>query len=74
MLRCIYCGYCADACPTQAITLEDNYELSYTDRRDAIYTKEMLLVPVPTDGLPTPQVTEPGKFPRAIPEMEDPDS
>ena len=74
MLRCIYCGFCADACPTQAITLEDNYELSYTDRRDAIYTKEMLLVPVPTDGLPTPQITEPGMFTRAIPEMEDPDS
>ena len=37
MLRCIYCGYCEDACPTEAIVLGDNYELSFTDRRQAIY-------------------------------------
>src|SRR5690606_25249804 len=41
MLRCIFCGYCEDACPTQAIVLGDNYELSFTNRRQAIYTKEM---------------------------------
>jgi NADH-quinone oxidoreductase subunit I len=72
MLRCIFCGYCEDACPTEAIILGDSYELSYTSRRDAIYTREMLLVPVPEGGQPTPQVTEPGKFTRSIPEMEDP--
>jgi NADH-quinone oxidoreductase subunit I len=33
MLRCIYCGFCEDACPTEAIVLGDNYELSFTDRR-----------------------------------------
>ncbi|RMF50802.1 MAG: NADH-quinone oxidoreductase subunit NuoI [Anaerolineae bacterium] len=72
MLRCIFCGYCEDACPTQAIVLGDNYELSFTDRTQAIYTKEMLLVPVPEGGKPTPQQVEPGKFTRAVPEMEDP--
>ncbi len=72
MLRCIFCGYCEDACPTQAIVLGDNYELSFTDRTQAIYTKEMLLVPVPEGGDPTPQQVEPGKFTRAVPEMEDP--
>jgi len=72
MLRCIYCGFCEDACPTEAITMGDNYELSFTDRRDAIYTKEMLILPVPTDGKPTPQVTEPGVFTRSVPEMKDP--
>ncbi|MBP1467277.1 NADH-quinone oxidoreductase subunit NuoI [Candidatus Chloroploca sp. M-50] len=45
MLRCIFCGYCEDACPTNAIVLEHQYELSFYDRRDSIYTKEMLLVP-----------------------------
>ena len=50
MLRCIFCGYCEDACPTEAIVLGDNYELSFTDRRQAIYTKDMLLVPVPPGG------------------------
>ncbi len=72
MLRCIFCGYCEDACPTQAIVLGDNYELSFTDRTQAIYTKEMLLVPVPEGGQPTPQKVEPGKYTRAVPEMEDP--
>jgi NADH-quinone oxidoreductase subunit I len=72
MLRCIFCGYCEDACPTEAIVLGDNYELSFTSRRDAIYTKEMLLVPVPPGGRPTPQVVEPGQFNRSIPVMANP--
>ncbi len=72
MLRCIYCGFCEDACPTEAIVLESLYELSFTDRRDAIYTKEMLLVPVPPNGRPTPQKVEPGTYERAVPEMKDP--
>jgi NADH-quinone oxidoreductase subunit I len=46
MIRCIYCGYCEDACPTNAIVLEHDYELSFYDRKSAVYTKEMLLVPV----------------------------
>ena len=73
MLRCIFCGYCEDACPTEAIVLGDNYELSFTDRRQAIYTKEMLIVPVPEGGKSTPQKVEPGKFDRSIPVMENPD-
>ena len=73
MLRCIYCGYCEDACPTEAIVLGDNYELSFTDRRQAIYTKEMLIVPVAPGGCLTPQKVEPGKFDRSIPVMLDPD-
>jgi NADH-quinone oxidoreductase subunit I len=72
MLRCIFCGFCEDACPTEAIVLGDNYELSFTDRAQAIYTKEMLLEPVPPGGQPTPQKTPPGVYMRAVPEMEDP--
>jgi NADH-quinone oxidoreductase subunit I len=72
MLRCIFCGYCEDACPTEAIVLEHHYELSFTTRRDAIYTKEMLIQSVPQGGKPTPQATEPGKFDKPIPEMENP--
>jgi len=72
MLRCIFCGYCADACPTEAIVLEHEYRLSFTDRRDAIYTKEMLIDPPPPGVSGTPQRTEPGRFTRAIPIMEDP--
>ncbi|HUF37104.1 MAG TPA: NADH-quinone oxidoreductase subunit NuoI [Anaerolineales bacterium] len=72
MLRCIFCGYCEDACPTEAIILGDNYELSYTSRVDAIYTKDMLIVPVLEGGQPTPQKTEPGKYTVSVPVMEDP--
>lgn len=72
MLRCIYCGFCEDACPTEAIVLGDNYELTFLDRRDAIYNKDMLIDPVPPGGLPTPQVTKPGEFTRSVPEMKDP--
>ncbi len=72
MLRCIFCGYCEDACPTEAIVLGDNYELSFTDRRNAIYTKEMLLKPVPAGGQPTPQTTPPGVYTRSVPAMNNP--
>jgi len=72
MLRCIFCGYCEDACPTEAIVLGDNYELSYTDRHDAIYTKEMLIVPLNEGARPTPQKVEPGLYTRSVPVMENP--
>ncbi len=72
MLRCIFCGFCEDACPTEAIVLEKNYELSYSNRTDAILTKAQLIVEVPAGGFPTPQKTEPGTFTRSVPEMKDP--
>ncbi len=72
MLRCIFCGYCEDACPTEAIILGDNYELSFTDRRQSIYTKEMLIEPVAEPGMTTPQKVEPGVYTRSVPAMEDP--
>ena len=73
MLRCIFCGYCEDACPTEAIVLESQYELAFTDRDSSIYTKDMLIVPVPAGGQPTPQQVAPRQFDRAIPEMKDPE-
>ena len=72
MLRCIYCGYCEDACPTEAIVLGDNYELSFYDRRSAIYTKDSLLESVPAQNMLTPQKVEPNVFRRSVPEMKDP--
>jgi NADH-quinone oxidoreductase subunit I len=44
MLRCIFCGYCEEACPTDAIVLEHDFALAEYNRWDAVYTKEMLLV------------------------------
>jgi NADH-quinone oxidoreductase subunit I len=72
MLRCIYCGFCEDACPTEAIVLGDNYELSFTDRHDAIYTKDRLLEGVPSPEMTTPQKVEPGIYTRSVPQMQDP--
>src|SRR5512142_2861503 len=72
MLRCIYCGFCEDACPTEAIILGDNYELSFYNRKEAIYDKDMLLEPVLPDAQLTPQKTPPGVYTRSVPEMENP--
>jgi NADH-quinone oxidoreductase subunit I len=71
MLRCIYCGFCEDACPTEAIVLGDNYELSFYDRRSAIYAKDSLLEPVPTVDMTTPRKVEAGVFTRSVPQMKD---
>lgn len=43
-LRCIHCDLCVEACPTQAITETKLFEFSFTNRNDAIYTKDELLV------------------------------
>jgi NADH-quinone oxidoreductase subunit I len=48
MLRCIFCGLCVEACPTEAITMTHLFEMSTTDRQDAIYTRQELLMD--TDG------------------------
>ena len=43
-LRCIHCDLCVEACPTEAITETKLFEFSFTNRKDAIYTKIELLV------------------------------
>lgn len=50
LLRCIFCGLCVEACPTEAITMTQLFEMSTTNRDDAIYTKDELLVN--SDGTP----------------------
>ena len=49
-LRCIHCDLCVEACPTEAITESKLFEFSFTNRADAIYTKNELLVD--DEGLP----------------------
>jgi NADH-quinone oxidoreductase subunit I len=44
MLRCIFCGLCVEACPTEAITMTHLFEMSTTNRADAVYTKAELLM------------------------------
>jgi len=49
-LRCIHCDLCVEACPTEAITETKLFEFSFTNRDDAIYTRDELLVD--DEGLP----------------------
>lgn len=50
MLRCIFCGYCQEACPTGAIVLRKDFELANFHRENFVYTKEMLLEPMPREA------------------------
>ena len=46
MLRCIFCGFCEEVCPEEAIVMSKDYEMAFTNREEAIYGKDKLLVPV----------------------------
>ena len=41
--RCIFCGYCVEACPTDAITHGHGFELATYDISSLIHRKEQLL-------------------------------
>lgn len=44
MLRCIYCGFCEEVCPEEAIVMSPDYDFVFTDRKDAVYGKDRLLI------------------------------
>jgi NADH-quinone oxidoreductase subunit I len=46
--RCIFCGYCVEACPTDAITHGHGFELATTNINSMIYRKEKLLEKTPS--------------------------
>jgi NADH-quinone oxidoreductase subunit I len=47
MLRCIFCGFCVEACPTEALGMTGEYELATYTREAQLYGKERLLEPLP---------------------------
>jgi NADH-quinone oxidoreductase subunit I len=44
--RCIFCGYCEEACPVGAIFMGKDYELAVYSKSDFIWDKNDLLVPL----------------------------
>ena len=56
-LRCILCGICLEACPTRALTMSQEYELSGDSREALIYTKDQLLAVLPEGAKPTPHTS-----------------
>ena len=43
--RCIFCGYCEEACPVGAIFMGKDYELAVYSKADFVWDKTELLVP-----------------------------
>ncbi len=42
MLRCIYCGYCEEVCPEEAIFMTSMYELNGQTRAELVHDKDRL--------------------------------
>lgn len=57
--RCIFCGYCVEACPTDAITHGHGFELASFNTSTLIYRKEKLLAPLPPGKTGLVQLTHP---------------
>ena len=52
--RCIFCGYCVEACPTDAITHGHGFELASYNTSTLIQRKDDLLVPLPAPAAGRP--------------------
>jgi NADH-quinone oxidoreductase subunit I len=62
--KCVFCGYCVEACPEDAIRMDTGIlEFSAYDRRSMIYTKEALLAlePAGPDGRPRSPIPMPAR-------------
>jgi NADH-quinone oxidoreductase subunit I len=53
--RCVFCGFCVDACPFYALYMTPATELSELERNDLYYSPQELSSPPPLN--PAPKVT-----------------
>jgi formate hydrogenlyase subunit 6/NADH:ubiquinone oxidoreductase subunit I len=44
MSKCIYCGFCQEACPVEAIVESNNYEYYINKKAQFIFKKDRLLL------------------------------
>jgi len=42
MLRCIFCGYCEEVCPEEAIFMSKEYEVVGETREEMVFHKDRL--------------------------------
>src|SRR5499433_3680988 len=56
--RCIFCAYCVEACPTDAITHGHGFEIASYNTSTLIYRKEDMLAKIP-EGAKAPVIEEP---------------
>jgi len=47
--RCIFCGYCEEACPKDAVYLSETFAPANYQRKGFIYGKKDLLIPHPKE-------------------------
>jgi len=50
--RCIFCGYCVEACPTDAITHGHGFEAASYNTSTLVKRKEDMLAPIPPGAKP----------------------
>jgi len=43
--KCVFCGFCVDACPFYALGMTDDFNLVSTSKKDLVYSPEKLSVP-----------------------------
>ena len=60
MTKCIYCGFCEEACPVDAIVEGPNFEFAAETRAELFYNKEKLLATVRAGN---------ARSPRTLPQM-----